>query len=150
MILQYVLLILGFALLYFGAEWLVKGSSSLAKGIGISPVVIGLTVVAFGTSAPELVVSIIASIQNKSMIAVGNVVGSNICNIALVLGAASFLIPITANSSVVKRDIPLMLAISVYLLLISLNSEISRFEGVTLFAGVILYTFFNFYIAFYS
>jgi cation:H+ antiporter len=147
MILQYVLLILGFALLYFGAEWLVKGSSSLAKGLGISPVVIGLTVVAFGTSAPELVVSIIASIQNKSMIAVGNVVGSNICNIALVLGAASFLIPITANSSVVKRDIPLMLAISVYLLLISLNSEISRFEGVTLFTGVILYTLFNFYVS---
>jgi len=147
MILQYVLLLLGFALLYFGAEWLVKGSSSLAKGLGVSPVVIGLTVVAFGTSAPELVVSIIASIQNKSMIAVGNVVGSNICNIALVLGAASFLIPIKANGSVVKRDIPLMLAISVYLLLISLNSTISRFEGVTLFTGVILYTLFNFYIS---
>ncbi len=147
MILQYVLLIMGFALLYFGAEWLVKGSSSLAKSLGISPVVIGLTVVAFGTSAPELVVSIIASIQDKSMIAVGNVVGSNICNIALVLGVASFLIPITSNPSVVKRDFPLMLAISVYLLLVSLNSEISRFEGVTLFAGVILYTFYNFYIS---
>ena len=147
MILQYVLLIMGFAMLYFGAEWLVKGSSSLARSLGISPVVIGLTIVAFGTSAPELVVSIVASIQNKSMIAVGNVVGSNICNIALVLGAASFLIPITSNSSVVKRDIPLMLAISVYLLLISLNSEISRLEGVTLFAGVVLYTLFNFHIS---
>ncbi|MBC2715919.1 MAG: calcium/sodium antiporter [Desulfobacteraceae bacterium] len=147
MILQYVLLVVGFVMLYYGAEWLVKGSASLARSLGITPIVIGLTVVAFGTSAPELVVSVIASIQNKSMIAVGNVVGSNICNIALVLGMASFLMPITADRSVVKRDIPLMLIISVYLLLISLNSEISRIEGVTLFGGVILYTVYNYYLS---
>jgi len=147
MILQYVLLVVGFVMLYYGAEWLVKGSASLAKSLGITPIVIGLTVVAFGTSAPELVVSVIASIQNKSMIAVGNVVGSNICNIALVLGLASFLMPIKADRSVVKRDIPLMLIISVYLLLLSLNSEISRIEGVTLFGGVILYTVYNYYLS---
>lgn len=147
MILQYVLLVVGFAMLYYGAEWLVKGSASLARSLGITPIVIGLTVVAFGTSAPELVVSVIASIQNKSMIAVGNVVGSNICNIALVLGMASVLMPITADRSVVKRDIPLMLIISVYLLLISLNSQISRIEGVTLFSGVILYTVYNYYLS---
>jgi Ca2+/Na+ antiporter len=70
----------GFVLLYFGAEWLVKGSSSLARSLGVTPIVIGLTVVAFGTSAPELVVSLISSIQGKSMIAVGNVVGSNWCS----------------------------------------------------------------------
>ena len=147
MILQYVLLVVGFVMLYYGAEWLVKGSASLAKSLGITPIVIGLTVVAFGTSAPELVVSVIASIQNKSMIAVGNVVGSTICNIALVLGLASFLMPIKADRSVVKRDIPLMLIISVYLLLLSLNSEISRIEGVTLFGGVILYTVYNYYLS---
>jgi cation:H+ antiporter len=147
MILQYVLLVVGFVMLYYGAEWLVKGSASLARSLGITPIVIGLTVVAFGTSAPELVVSVIASIQNKSMIAVGNVVGSNICNIALVLGMASFLMPITADRSVVRRDIPLMLIISVYLLLISLNSQISRIEGVTLFSGVILYTIYNYYLS---
>ena len=147
MILQYLLLVVGFVMLYYGAEWLVKGSASLARSLGVTPIVIGLTVVAFGTSAPELVVSVIASIQNKSMIAVGNVVGSNICNIALVLGAASFLMPITADRSVVKRDIPLMLIISVYLLLISLNSQISRIEGVTLFTGVILYTVYNYYLS---
>ena len=80
--------LIGFVLLYFAAEWLVKGSSSLARSLGVTPIVIGLTVVAFGTSAPELVVSLISSIQGKSMIAVGNVVGSNICNIALEIGRA--------------------------------------------------------------
>jgi cation:H+ antiporter len=134
-------------LLYFGAEWLVKGSSSLARSLGVTPVVIGLTVVAFGTSAPELVVSLISSIKGKSMIAVGNVVGSNICNIALVLGLAALFQPLTADKSVVKRDIPIMLAISVYLLLLSFNSKLGRIEGATLFAGIILYTFFNYYIA---
>ncbi len=144
---QYALLILGFALLYYGAEWLVKGSSNLARSMGITPIVIGLTVVAFGTSAPELVVSLVSSIKGKSMIAVGNVIGSNICNIALVLGMAAVLMPITSDRSVVRRDIPLMLAISVYLLIISLNSIIGRFEGVTLFAGVILYTIYNYRIS---
>jgi cation:H+ antiporter len=139
--------LVGFVLLYFGAEWLVKGSSSLARSLGVGPVVIGLTVVAFGTSAPELVVSLISSIKGKSMIAVGNVVGSNICNIALVLGLAAMFQPITADKSVVKRDIPIMLAISVYLLLLSYNSKLGRIEGATLFAGIILYTFFNYYIA---
>ncbi|MDZ7831279.1 MAG: calcium/sodium antiporter [Desulfobacterales bacterium] len=147
MILHLILLAAGFLLLYFGAEWLVKGSANLARSLGISAVVIGLTVVAFGTSTPELVVSVISSLQDKSMIAVGNVVGSNICNIALVLGAAAAIMPITANRSVVQRDIPLMLAISVYLLLLSLDSRISRIEGVTLFAGIILYTIFNYYIS---
>ncbi len=132
-------------MLYYGAEWLVKGSSSLAKSLGITPVVIGLTVVAFGTSAPELVVSVVSSIQGKSMIAVGNVVGSNICNIALVLGVSAIFRPITCHSSVVKRDIPIMIGISLYLLVLSLNSTIGRFEGATLFGGIILYTFFNYY-----
>jgi cation:H+ antiporter len=81
------------------------------------------------------------------MIAVGNVVGSNICNIALVLGLAALFQPLTADKSVVKRDIPIMLAISVYLLVLSLNSRLGRIEGVTLFAGIILYTFFNYYVA---
>jgi len=139
--------LIGFVMLYFGAEWLVKGSSSLARSLGVTPVVIGLTVVAFGTSAPELVVSLISSIKGKSMIAVGNVVGSNICNIALVLGLAAVFQPITSHQSVVRRDIPLMLGISLYLLVLSLNSKLGRIEGATLFAGIILYTFFNYYIA---
>ncbi len=139
--------LIGFVLLYFGAEWLVKGSSSLARSLGITPIVIGLTVVAFGTSAPELVVSVISSIQGKSMIAVGNVVGSNICNIALVLGLSAVFNPIKSDPSVVRRDIPIMLAIAVYLLLLTFNSTLGRIEGATLFAGIILYTFFNYYLA---
>ena len=137
----------GFVILYYGAEWLVKGSSSLARSLGVTPIVIGLTVVAFGTSAPELVVSLVSSIKAKSMIAVGNVVGSNICNIALVLGLAALFQPIASDPSVVKRDIPIMLAISVYLLVLSMDSKLGRIEGATLFTGIILYTFFNYYIA---
>ncbi len=145
--LNILLCLIGFSLLYYGAEWLVKGSASLAKSLGVTPIVIGLTVVAFGTSAPELVVSVVSSIQNKSMIAVGNVVGSNICNIALVLGISALFQPITSDKSVIKRDIPIMLFISLYLLLLSLDSNIGRIEGATLFCGIILYTFFNYYIS---
>jgi cation:H+ antiporter len=137
----------GFALLYFGAEWLVKGSSSLAKSMGVTPIVIGLTVVAFGTSAPELVVSVISSVQQKSMIAVGNVIGSNICNIALVLGLSAVFQPITCHYTVVKRDIPIMLGISLYLLFLSYDSYLGRMEGATLFAGILLYTYFNYTLA---
>jgi len=147
MVLYAVLCLVGFVLLYFGAEWLVKGSSSLARSLGVAPIVIGLTVVAFGTSAPELVVSLISSIKGKSMIAVGNVVGSNICNIALVLGLAAIFNPIKSDPSVIKRDIPIMLGISVYLLLLTMNDNLGRMEGATLFAGIILYTFFNYYLA---
>ncbi|MBW1846052.1 MAG: calcium/sodium antiporter [Deltaproteobacteria bacterium] len=144
MLLYLFLCLIGFVFLYYGAEWLVKGSSSLARSLGITPIVIGLTVVAFGTSAPELVVSLVSSIKGKSMIAVGNVVGSNICNIALVLGLAAIFQPITSHRSVVKRDIPIMLGISVYLFFLSLNSTLGRIEGATLFIGIILYTYFNY------
>ena len=147
MLLYIAVCLLGFVLLYFGAEWLVKGSSSLARSLGVTPIVIGLTVVAFGTSAPELVVSLISSIKGKSMIAVGNVVGSNICNIALVLGLSALLNPIKSDPSVIRRDIPIMLAISLYLLVLSVNNTLGRIEGATLFAGIIAYTFFNYYLA---
>ncbi|MGD8343875.1 MAG: calcium/sodium antiporter [Desulfobacterales bacterium] len=147
MLLYIVLCLIGFLLLYFGAEWLVKGSSSLARSLGVTPIVIGLTVVAFGTSAPELVVSLISSIKGKSMIAVGNVVGSNICNIALVLGLSALFNPIKSDPSVIRRDIPIMLAISLYLLVLSFNNTLGRIEGATLFAGIIAYTFINYYLA---
>lgn len=147
MILNIVLFATGFLLLYYGASWLVKGSSSLARNLGLKPLVIGLTVVAFGTSAPELVVSVVSSIKGKSMIAVGNVVGSNICNIALVLALAAIIQPIKSHRSIFHRDIPIMLGVSLYLLLISFNSEISRLEGASLFGGIVLYICFNYYLA---
>jgi cation:H+ antiporter len=147
MALNLALFVVGLLMLYFCAGWLVKGSSSLAQSLGLTPLVIGLTVVAFGTSAPELVVSVVSSLKDKSMIAVGNVVGSNICNIALVLGISAIVHPIKGSRSVIQRDIPIMLGVSFYLLVISLNSKIGRLEGASLFGGIIVYTCFNYYIA---
>jgi len=144
MLLYLFLFVVGLLMLYYGADGLVKGSSSLARSLGLSPLVIGLTVVAFGTSAPELFISVVSAIKDKSMIAVGNVVGSNICNIALVLGVAAVLQPIKSQASVFRRDIPIMLGVSFYLLLISWNSTLGRFEGATLFFGIIIYTCFNY------
>ena len=147
MVLNLIYFVIGLLMLYYGADWLVKGSSSLARNLGLTPLVIGLTVVAFGTSAPELFVSVVSSIKDKSMIAVGNVVGSNICNIALVLGLTACIHPTRSNRSVYRRDIPIMLGISIFLFLISFDSKIGRLEGVVLFGGIILYTWFNYYIA---
>ncbi len=137
----------GLFLLYFGAGWLVRGASTLARSLGLTPMVVGLTVVAFGTSTPELVVSLVSAVKGKSMIALGNVVGSNICNIALVLGLTAVFQPVTTSRIVITRDIPLMLAASVYLLLLSFNSVIGRFEGMTLFGGILVYTWFNYKVA---
>jgi cation:H+ antiporter len=141
------LFIIGLLTLYYSAGWLVKGSSSFARHIGLQPVVIGLTVVAFGTSAPELVVSLVSSLKGKSMIAVGNIIGSNICNIALVLGMTAVFHPIKSHPSVIKRDIPIMIGISFYLLAISFNATIGRYEGLTLIGGILLYIFYNYRIA---
>lgn len=133
------LFIAGLLALYYGAEWLVNGAAGLVRDMGFSPIIIGLTVVAFGTSAPEMVVSVVSSIQDRSMIAVGNVIGSNICNIALVLGLSAFLQPIESDRSVVRREIPIMIGVSFYLLIVAADSTIGRFEGLTLFGGIILY-----------
>jgi cation:H+ antiporter len=141
------LFIIGLLTLYYSAGWLVKGSSSFAKYIGMQPVVIGLTVVAFGTSAPELMVSLVSSIKGKSMIAVGNIIGSNICNIALVLGMTAIFQPIKSHPSVIKRDIPIMIGISFYLLVISFNGTIGRYEGLSLICGIVLYIFYNYRIS---
>ncbi|MGD8366829.1 MAG: calcium/sodium antiporter [Desulfobacterales bacterium] len=142
-----IFLFAGLLLLYYGAEWLVNGAVGLARSLGLSPIVIGLTVVAIGTSAPELVVSVVSAFKGKSMIAVGNVIGSNICNIGLVLGLAALLGPITCHRAVVRREIPIMLGVSFYLLLISLNSTIGRIEGATLLAAAVFYVWFSYAMA---
>jgi len=146
MALNLVLCLVGFVLLYFGAEWLVRGSSSLARSLGVTPIVIGLTVVAFGTSAPEFLVSLVSAFKGQTMIAVGNVVGSNICNIALVLGLAAVLTPIRSRRLVVRRDIPIMLGITFLVILVVADSHIGRIEGGVLFAGLIAYTLFNYWL----
>ncbi|MBI4879453.1 MAG: calcium/sodium antiporter [Planctomycetes bacterium] len=139
-----ILCLLGFLLLYFGADWLVKGSSSLARSLGVTPLAIGLTVVAFGTSTPEFVVSVLSSFREKSMIAVGNVVGSNICNVALILGLAAAIHPLTTDRGAARRDNPIMLGVSLLLLAICLDSRIGRIEGAALFLGIIAYTLMNY------
>ena len=104
MTLNLVLFGVGLLMLYYGAGTLVRGSSSLAQSLRLNPLVIGLTVVAFGTSAPEMVVSVLSSLKGKGMIAVGNVIGSNICNISLVLGVASLIHPIHSHRSVIRPN----------------------------------------------
>jgi len=125
--------------LFIGAEVLVRGASSLAIRLGISPLVVGLTVVAFATSSPELVVSIKAAIEGNPGIVVGNVVGSNICNIALILGLAAMISPIRVKTQVIRREIPIMIVVSLLLLLILSNDSISRVEGFFLVVGIITY-----------
>ncbi len=130
----------GLIVLVGGGELLVRGASKLAAAIRISPLVIGLTVVAFGTSAPELAVSVQASLAGKADLAVGNVVGSNIFNVLLILGLSALIIPLVVASEFVRRDVPIMIGVSVLLLLLSLDGSISRLDGGLLFAGIVSYT----------
>ena len=130
--------------LFLGAEGLVRGSSSLAVRFGISPLVVGLTIVAFATSSPELVVSIKAAIDGNPGIVVGNVVGSNICNIALILGVAALISPMQVKAQVIKREIPLMIIISIVLLLVLIDGSISRWEGTMFVIGIIAYIVFSY------
>ena len=107
----------GLVLLYYGAEWMVKGGVSIARKCRISPLVIGLTLVAFATSAPELVVSVFSALDGKGDVALGNVVGSNICNISVILGLSAIIAPIKVNRQMLKLDMPLLLGISLLLAL---------------------------------
>ena len=136
------LVLLGLVLLYYGAEWLVKGSGDLALRLGISPLIVGLTVVAFGTSAPELLVSVSANMETPPQgdMALGNVVGSNICNLALVLGIAALIKPFGVHGQVLKREMPLLIGVTAVFVLMLLDGNIARWEGGLLALGVVLYT----------
>ena len=136
-------LIAGLAALYFGAEWLVGGGGKLAVKYGISPLVVGLTVVAFGTSAPELFVSIGFNTGGFPDMALGNVIGSNICNIALILGVSSFICVLAVKTELLIRDLPVLLVATLLFSLMLANGEIGRVEGVFLFLAVIGYTIFQ-------
>ena len=135
-----VLMTVGLGALVIGAELLVAGSSRIARRLGISPVVIGLTVVAFGTSAPELAVSTGAALRGDSDIALGNVVGSNIFNVLFILGVSALVRPLLVAPSFVRRDVPIMLAVSVLLWLLATDGTIGRTEGIVLVLGIVAYT----------
>lgn len=132
--------VLGLALLIVGAELLVQGGARLAAAMGIPALVIGLTVVAYGTSAPELIVSLTSSFAGQTDIAVGNVVGSNIFNILFILGLSALIAPLVVSQQMVRLDVPLMIGISVLTLLFGLDGQIGRIDGLILFTSAVIYT----------
>jgi cation:H+ antiporter len=135
-----VLFLLGLVGLVVGGELLVQGASKIAGSFGISPLVIGLTVVAFGTSAPELAVSIQAGLAGKSDIALANVVGSNIFNVLFILGVCALILPLVVSRQLVRREVPIMILVSVLLYLLARDGALAAPDGVLLFAGIIGYT----------
>lgn len=132
-------LLAGLGLLIVGAEWLVRGASRIAAGFGVPPLIIGLTVVAFGTSAPELAVSVSSSLAGNSDVALGNVVGSNILNVLLILGLSALICPLVVSRQLIRLDVPLMIVVSVAVFLLGLDGRIGRLEGAILFAGILAY-----------
>lgn len=139
---QILLFFIGLALLVGGAELLVKGGSSLAVSVGISPLVVGLTVVAFGTSAPEMAVSVGSALDGKADLALGNVVGSNVFNVLFILGLCALLAPLVVQSQLVRIDVPIMIFVSVLVFVLALDDTLGRIDGAILFGGIIAYTIF--------
>ncbi len=139
------LLLAGLMLLVIGAEALVRGSSKLATILGISPLIIGLTIVAFGTSSPEMAVSIQSSFAGQADIALGNAVGSNIFNVLFVLGISALASPLIVARQLVRLDVPIMIGVSFLLLLFGLDGKINQSDGVILFSGILAYTGFLLY-----
>jgi cation:H+ antiporter len=133
----------GLGLLVLGAEWLVKGASRLAAGLGISPLVIGLTVVAYGTSAPEMAVSVKSAWAGQPDLALGNVVGSNIFNVLFILGASAVVTPLVVSSQLVRLDVPVMIGVSLLTFFLAGDGSVGRLDGAVLFAGVVAYTVFQ-------
>ncbi|MCU0862839.1 MAG: calcium/sodium antiporter [Planctomycetes bacterium] len=135
-----VLFVVGLVLLVLGADWLVKGSSRVAAAAGVSSLVIGLTVVAFGTSAPEMAVSVQAAWSGQADMAVGNVVGSNIFNVLGIIGLSALITPLIVAQQLVRRDVPIMIVLSLALLGLAWDGSINRLDGALLFAGLVAYT----------
>lgn len=133
----------GLLLLLGGGEFLVRGAVSLAAALKISPLVIGLTVVAFGTSAPELGVSLQAALSGNADVAVGNVVGSNIMNVLLILGASALVTPLVVSSQLIRLDVPLMIGACVAMWIMAASGTIERWEGALLFAALVVYILFS-------
>lgn len=136
------LFVAGFGLLVVGAELLVRGAGRLACTLGISPLVIGLTVVALGTSSPEMAVAIQSSVFGGGDIAVGNIVGSNIVNILFILGISAMIVPLVVRQQLVRLEVPLMIAVSIALFILSLDGKLGRLDGILLVTGLITYTIF--------
>jgi cation:H+ antiporter len=135
-ILNFVIFSIGLVVLYFGADWLIRGAASLALRFGIRPLVVGLTVIALGTSMPEFLVNFFAAVTEQEGIALGNIVGSNICNIALILGLSSVVYPMTVAKGTLRKEYPIMMAVMLLFYLLSLDGIISHLDGVLLVIGL--------------
>jgi len=125
----------GIVLLVVGADLLVRGASRLSLSIGLSPLIVGLTVVSFGTSAPELAVSVKAAFAGTTEMAFGNVVGSNICNVLLILGLAALAAPLEIAPAVLRRDLPVLLGLSLLTALLASDGRLGAVDGLVLLAG---------------
>ncbi|MGD2121670.1 MAG: calcium/sodium antiporter [Gemmatimonadota bacterium] len=145
MLLMSLLLFFGFLALYFGADWMVRGAARLQGSLGLSPIVIGLTVVSLGTSAPELIVAILATLRGNADIAVGNVLGSNLANIGLILGSTALVRSLLVADRVVRREIPIMILLTLILFPLAMDEEIGRLEGALLVGLLALYLTYVFY-----
>jgi cation:H+ antiporter len=132
----------GLALLVAGAEALVRGAGKLAISFGVSPLVVGLTVVAFGTSSPEMAVSVQSALNGKVDIAIGNVVGSNIFNVLFILGACALILPLVINRQIIRQEVPIMIGASLLLIAFMWGGSISRIEAIIMFALLVVYTVF--------
>jgi len=141
------LIAIGLVGLYFGGNWLVNGASRIADHFDISPLIIGLTIVAVGTSSPELVVSVIAALNGTPGIALGNVIGSNIANIGLILGLTGVIHAITVKESLIRRGIPILLFVTVFATILIFDGSISRLDGILLLFGFVAYTVLFYYLA---
>ncbi len=138
--LNIVFMCIGVGFLYYGAESLIKGSASFALRIGLTPLVIGLTVVGYGTGMPELIVSVDASLMERGEIAIGNVIGSNICNIGLIMGLSAMIRPLAVKSQLVRYDVPIMIAISCLFPIMLFNGYLSMWKGGVFLLCLIIYT----------
>ena len=137
-----ILLVLGFILLLKGADWFVDGASSIASRFGIPQLIIGLTIVAMGTSLPEAFVSITAALKSNAAITIGNVVGSNILNVGIILGITALIHPLHIQNSTIKYEMPFMMLVTLVLILQGINNTISRFDGIILWSFLVTYTTF--------
>ncbi len=143
--LSVILFIAGIAMLFFGGESLVKGASRLARLLGISPVVIGLTVVAFGTSAPEFVVGLIAALKGANDVVLGNIIGSNISNIGLILGMGAVISPLIIHGKLIKAEVPIMIVLSAILYTICWKFNLGLLSGLFLFGALIVFTIYSYF-----
>jgi cation:H+ antiporter len=139
---QLLILLGGVVALYFGAEWLVRGAARFAAGVGVSPMAVGLTVVSFGTSAPELVVVAVAALKGNGDLAVGNVLGSNLANIGLILGITAVITNLKVSGTVLRREVPIMLAISALMYPIMGDLTVGRIDGFILMVTLTGYLIF--------